>query len=116
MVSLAGYVAETRYLSGYFPSGGYASDDAEDLQHVRQMLGEEVHPGGHNFSIAFYCMFTQRVLRDNRTWGSVEALAELLVPCNFVPGEVVTDLFRERKVPRIPRWHLVGTKKSQFIE
>jgi hypothetical protein len=110
IISLAGPMAEARYILGRNPVG-FLAGDSPDVQVAKRYL--DCLPARDSSSEPYEQVLygrTRSMLREHRTWGALKELAGMLIARNSVPGEIAEDLFREWRVPRIPNeaWMSAG--------
>lgn len=104
ITTLAGPLAEVRYVRGRFPRGilrGEGPDFYQVHDMIRVLISYEPDTQGWRLYEQILQMDACRALRERRTWGALEALADLLLSHGTVPGEVIEEVFQQWKVPRV---------------
>ena len=108
IISLAGPMAEERYLLGRVPAGFFAGD-SPDVRVAKRYL--DCLPARDSSSKPYEAVLygrTRRMLREHRTWGALKELAGMLIARNSVPRKIAEDLFGEWRVPGIPKEAWMG--------
>jgi hypothetical protein len=106
--TLAGPLAEARYLNRGRSPGGVIRGDSLDLQQVQELLACLGNGRATDLSLWMFCDQTRRILRERRTWGVLCELAAKLIETDFVSAEDAEALFEARRVPQIPKAVWIG--------
>lgn len=110
--TLAGPLAEARYVNGGRSPSGALTGDTPDMRSAHELLG--LLNVDTELAVWMFCDQGRRILRELKTWGAVCGLAARLIQTGYVSAEDTEALFETRQVPQIPKAVWIGRISPQM--